>query len=54
MNQLKELLAKYLLATNISVDTTEESVDLKIIFTEAAKRGYLNNSSLQRIEAYLK
>lgn len=54
MNQLKELLAKYLLATNISVDPNEDSVDLKKVFTEARNRGYLSNSSLQRIESYLK
>lgn len=54
MNQLKELLAKYLSATNISVDPLEESLDLKKVFNEAARRGYLSKSSLQRIESYLK
>lgn len=54
MNQLKELLAKYLIATNISIDPLEESVDLKKVFTEAENRGYLSKMGLRDIDSFMK
>lgn len=54
MNYLIELLSRYCMAANISLNTIDNKVDVNQLFLEAFKKGLLSREQYNNINACLK